>query len=55
MEIARPGRRPVTTSITIVESLGNGTVNIRGIMEAVEDTAREAVKGAYTHARSAQL
>lgn len=53
VEIARPGRRPITKSITVVESIGGGPLDLTAISEVVEDTARHAVREAYCNGRSA--
>lgn len=55
VEVARPGRRPVTKSITIVESFKESSVDLSAIREIVEDLAHEAVTGAYSNGRTVQL
>lgn len=55
VEIARPGRRPVTRSVTIVESYNGGTLNLPAIAEVVCGTARDAVEGAYSNGRTVQI
>lgn len=55
VEVARPGRRPVTKSITIVESYKESSVNLSAILDIVEDLAQEAVTGAYNNGRTVQL